>query len=86
MKFGYFCNTTNWNHKPYDQLLNETQEKFNKIKIETPSNIKEAEVIFILGMPRSGTSLIEQIITSHSNVFGGGELPILSNIIKCIPF
>ena len=26
MKFGYFCNTTNWNHKPYDQLLNETQE------------------------------------------------------------
>ena len=21
MKFGYFCNTTNWNHKPYDQLL-----------------------------------------------------------------
>ena len=33
-------------------------------------------------MPRSGTSLIEQIITSHSKVFGGGELPILSNIIK----
>ena len=26
MKFGYFCNTTNWNHKPYDQLLKETQE------------------------------------------------------------
>ena len=26
MKFGYFCNTTNWNHKPYNQLLNETQE------------------------------------------------------------
>ena len=21
MKFGYFCNTTNWNHKPYKQLL-----------------------------------------------------------------
>ena len=26
MKFGYFCNTTNWNHKPYDQLLNETKK------------------------------------------------------------
>ena len=23
MKFGYFCNTTNWNHKPYNQLLDE---------------------------------------------------------------
>ena len=26
MKFGYFCNTTNWDHKPYNQLLDETQE------------------------------------------------------------
>ena len=26
MKFGYFCNTTNWNHKPYDKLLEETKE------------------------------------------------------------
>ena len=35
--------------------------------------------IFILGMPRSGTTLIEQIITSHSKVHGAGELPFLSN-------
>ena len=33
-------------------------------------------------MPRSGTSLVEQIITSHSQVFGAGELPILPNIIR----
>ena len=26
MKFGYFCNTTNWDHKPYSQLLDETKE------------------------------------------------------------
>ena len=26
MKFGYFCNTTNWTHKPYDRLLDETRE------------------------------------------------------------
>ena len=26
MKFGYFCNTTNWTHKPYDKLLDETKE------------------------------------------------------------
>ena len=30
--------------------------------------------IFILGMPRSGTTLCEQILSSHSKVFGGGEL------------
>ena len=33
--------------------------------------------IFILGMPRSGTTLIEQIISSHSKVHGAGELPFL---------
>ena len=35
------------------------------------------KLIFVLGMPRSGTSLLEQIISSHSNVFGAGELPFL---------
>ena len=39
-------------------------------------------IIFILGMPRSGTSLVEQIVTSHSDVFGAGELPQLSRIVK----
>ena len=31
--------------------------------------------IFIIGMPRSGTSLTEQILASHRSVFGAGELP-----------
>jgi hypothetical protein len=30
--------------------------------------------IFIVGMPRSGTSLVEQIVSSHSQVTGAGEL------------
>jgi len=29
--------------------------------------------VFVLGMPRSGTTLVEQILASHSEVFGGGE-------------
>ena len=33
--------------------------------------------IFILGMPRSGTTLTEQIIASHSKVYGGGELTLV---------
>jgi tetratricopeptide (TPR) repeat protein len=36
--------------------------------------------IFIVGMPRSGTSLIEQIISNHSDVFGAGELPDIKAI------
>jgi tetratricopeptide (TPR) repeat protein len=33
--------------------------------------------IFIIGMPRSGTTLTEQILSSHSRVVAGGELPTL---------
>jgi len=33
-----------------------------------------AEPIFIFGMPRSGTTLLEQIVSRHSQVGGGGEL------------
>ena len=36
--------------------------------------------IFILGMPRSGTSLLEQIISTHSEVYGAGELNIMPRI------
>lgn len=31
--------------------------------------------VFVVGMPRSGTTLVEQILSSHSRVFGAGELP-----------
>ncbi len=36
--------------------------------------------IFVLGMPRSGTTLTEQIIASHPDVHGAGELPDLLEI------
>lgn len=37
--------------------------------------------IFVVGMPRSSTTLIEQILSSHSAVVGGGELPFLEQIL-----
>ena len=40
--------------------------------------------IFIVGMPRSGTSLVEQIIASHSQVYGAGELARLRQVIRPI--
>jgi len=46
-----------------------------------PSTIQP---IFIVGMIRSGTSLVEQIIASHNAVYGAGELTTLADLIEPI--
>lgn len=43
------------------------------------------KMIFIVGMPRSGTSLVEQILDSHSQVFGAGELTFINQILMNLP-
>lgn len=42
----------------------------------------DATPVFILGMPRSGTSLLEQIISSHPDAFGTGELKYIGRVIQ----
>ena len=56
---------------------------YKKIKkIQTSTNHRG--LIFIVGMPRSGSSLVEQILASHKKVFGGGELPYIQEIAQKI--
>ena len=63
-------------------------KKFEKIKniFKIYKNFKikknERKIIFVLGMPRSGTSLTEQILSSHNDVFGGGEIPFIPSTIN----
>ena len=56
---------------------------FSKERLaNTPRSECESDrPIFIVGMMRSGTSLVEQILSSHSAVFGAGELPHLERIV-----
>jgi len=37
--------------------------------------------VYVLGMPRSGTTLVEQILAGHSQVFGAGELGVIPGVI-----
>jgi tetratricopeptide (TPR) repeat protein len=68
--------------------INDVKKNFNQIKnffhnyskLNNPKNSKK--IIFIIGMPRSGTSLIEQILSSHKDVYGGGELTFMENIVN----
>jgi tetratricopeptide (TPR) repeat protein len=52
---------------------------------ETPTNESlPKQPIFIVGMPRSGTSLAEQILASHSKVYGAGELSAMDRLMGLI--
>ncbi len=41
--------------------------------------------VFIVGMPRAGTTLVEQIIASHPQVFGADELTHIRDIATALP-
>ncbi len=41
--------------------------------------------VFVVGMPRSGTTLVEQILASHPRVFGAGELRLARNTFAALP-
>jgi len=73
----------------------EKEEKiFNNIKLifnnsNTNYQINEKtnkKIIFVIGMPRSGTSLIEQILSSHKDVYGAGELPFMGSLAEKLFF
>ena len=70
-----------YNIKKDIKLFNQVKLNFQQIeKISTriQKNKINLTPIFIIGMPRSGTTLVEQIISSHSKVTGLGELPFVS--------
>ena len=41
--------------------------------------------VFVFGLPRSGTTLIEQVLASHSRVYGAGELRLAQQSFAALP-
>jgi len=54
------------------------------LNVDDFESLSKIRPIFIVGMPRSGTSLTEQILDSHSNVRGAGELDFLNQLAHII--
>ena len=74
---------SNYDFSEDEKKIQDNINLYKKIKQIQISKIHR-ELIFIVGMPRSGSSLIEQILASHKKVFGGGELPYIQEITKKI--
>jgi hypothetical protein len=45
------------------------------------SPVTSAKPVFVVGMPRSGSTLVEQILSSHPRIAGAGELGDISNLV-----
>jgi tetratricopeptide (TPR) repeat protein len=52
--------------------------------VKESAGAKGQQPILILGMPRSGTTLVEQILASHPQVYGAGELKLLGQSVNTI--
>ncbi len=67
----------------YDALIHEYRAEF--MRTAPRAMRRSVRPIFIVGMPRSGTSLVEQILASHPDVAGGGELLDIGQLVLELP-
>ena len=57
------------------------KEAFEKRKY---SGLSDDRPVFIVGMPRSGSTLVEQILSSHPEIYGAGEVKYLSAALAAL--
>ena len=77
-EYDYSLDKSQNYHNTIRKLFSSSPSVIEKSLLNEASNIRP---IFIVGMLRSGTSLVEQIIASHHAVYGAGELRTLTDLI-----
>lgn len=77
------CMYNHLEHRQYiDRIITSTSRELLDSLPRARSSSRKP--IFIVGMPRSGTSLAEQILASHRDVFGAGELRYLGDLASSL--
>jgi Flp pilus assembly protein TadD len=69
-----------WNAAEFSNLATAVRTAFPEAAVGAPVG-QGGEVIFMVGMPRSGSSLLEQMLASHPMVQGAGELTALDAVV-----
>jgi len=73
------CTYNHRGHTRYIDNIIKSNSRETLKSLPKTRNISD-KIIFIVGMPRSGTSLVEQILASHPDVFGAGELRYINDL------
>ena len=76
-----------FHHKAFDARINNMIELFSAefFKAHQGWGNSSERPVFIVGLPRSGTTLTEQILASHPHCFGAGELNVLTDLATGTP-
>ena len=94
--FSYYIEGNRLRKEELNYEISSARASFAKIKatfsidvpalsaLEESESAKGQQPVFVLGMPRSGTTLVEQILASHSQVYGAGELVLLGQSVNSI--
>lgn len=70
-----------WNAAAVSRLVDEIIERFARLA-PVPPGSRGSEAIFLVGMPRSGSTLVEQILATHPLVQGGGERNDIAQVLQ----
>lgn len=92
LAFTHYKQSNDLTHYPFDKEkfsaeIDALIEAYSKEALtQLPHSTNQSELpVFIVGMPRSSTSLTEQILASHPDVFGAGELNNINEIVGSLP-
>jgi hypothetical protein len=89
--FSYIRDSNKLKRSGYSFNIRSVEDLFTRIKLtfsgeflnkHVEAGILDETPVFIVGMIRSGTSLVEQILSSHSSIFGAGELQYLDMVCR----
>ena len=75
---------TKYNFKIHQEHFDQIYEIFKNINFSDKKLKVEngKKIIFICGLPRTGSTLFENILATHKEVYAGGELPYLNRMVK----
>ncbi len=74
--------TVRWNATAVSTLVDDILSAFAQLPAAGDASHVGADVVFLVGMPRSGSTLAEQILAAHPGVSAGGETGWLAAILQ----